>query len=225
MKNLSDEEFRDLFIRHKAGDKAALETFVKESQRYIAHVADKEMTRLYSGVFSLGLCSVISWEDLMQSGNVGLINALNKFDPSVGGGHQNITRKWFSTYAYNAIAWEIQRFIVSGLFISTSVNLYKSKFRIVRRLTAKSCSSRRVAAERKSDLTEILPKILGFLSKEDKEAIILYFGLDGKEPMTLEEVAGRLEKSYDRIRGTVVPRALKTLKKIYLRYEDGKIRP
>jgi RNA polymerase sigma factor (sigma-70 family) len=214
VKNFSDEEFRDLLIRHKTGDKSALEILVKEGQSYIAYIADKEITRLSDSVFSLGLCSVISWEDLMQSGNVGLINALNNFNPSVGDGYQNITKKWFSGYAHKAIVWAMRRFIVSSLFIKTSGNLYKNKFLIVQPMP-KTHRLKRATINEKSDLTDLMQKILELLPKEDREAITLHYGLDGEEPKTLEEVARHFGKTYNHIRGVVIPRALNRIKKIY----------
>ena len=51
-----------------------------------------------------------------------------------------------------------------------------------------------------NDLKQIIKKILGNMPENHKRVIELYYGLDGKEPMTLDEIGLRLDLTRERIR-------------------------
>ncbi|MDQ3925616.1 MAG: sigma-70 family RNA polymerase sigma factor, partial [Actinomycetota bacterium] len=78
-KLLSHPEEIELSKRAKAGDKKARQRLVEKNLRLVISVAKK-----YRG---MGL----PFEDLIQEGNIGLMTAVEKFDPELG--------NRFSTYA------------------------------------------------------------------------------------------------------------------------------
>ncbi len=86
---LTHKEEVDLSRRAKAGDKQARQRLIEKNLRLVVSVAKK-----YRG---MGL----PFEDLIQEGNIGLMRAVEKFDPERG---------WrFSTYATWWIRQAVQR--------------------------------------------------------------------------------------------------------------------
>lgn len=84
---LTDEQEKELFIRKENGDLAAKKTITESNLRLVISIAKKFRNR--------GL----SFQDLIQEGNLGLMNAVEKFNYSLG--------YKFSTYA----GWWIKQYI------------------------------------------------------------------------------------------------------------------
>ncbi len=84
-------EDRELFLEAQGGEKAARDILFNKNTGLIHHVMKRFMSR---GVEA---------EDLFQIGSVGLLKAIDKFDPDYG--------VCFSTYAVPLIMGEIQRFL------------------------------------------------------------------------------------------------------------------
>ena len=90
---LSADEERDLAIRIGEGDLAARDRMVRANLRLVVNIA-----RGYSG-------KGLSLQDLIEEGNLGLLRAVEGFDPGVG------TR--FSTYASYWIKQSIKRALIN----------------------------------------------------------------------------------------------------------------
>ena len=88
---LTAEEERDLAVAAQRGDKTARERIIQANLRLVKRIAN--------GYIGHGL----ELADLIQDGNIGLLAAVNRFDPSRG--------FRFSTYA----TWRIRQSITKGL--------------------------------------------------------------------------------------------------------------
>jgi RNA polymerase primary sigma factor len=84
---LGREEEHQLAIRARAGDKAAIHQLVRHNLAFVVAIARKQRR------------GTVRLEDIIQEGNVGLLRAVQKFDPHAG------TR--FSTYA----VWWIRAYV------------------------------------------------------------------------------------------------------------------
>ena len=110
----------DLFYKAQRGDKAALETLTEENIRLVLSVAQRFRGR------------GTEYEDLVQLGSVGLINAIKRFDVSKG--------YCFSTYAVPLIMGEIRKSLRDDGIIKVSRRMRENAVRAfasVNRLRAK----------------------------------------------------------------------------------------
>ena len=114
IKLLSPEEEKELAKKAQAGDKKARDKFIESNLRLVASVAKKYLGR--------GL----SFLDLIQEGNIGLITATERYDPDLG--------FKFSTYATWWIRQSITRAICSSsrniripVHMAEKVNKYRKK--------------------------------------------------------------------------------------------------
>ena len=137
---LTQEEKDALFIKIKAGDQAARETFIKGNLRLVLSVIKR-----------FG-ASNENADDLFQIGCIGLIKSIDNFDPSL--------MVKFSTYAVPMIVGEIRRYLRDNSAMRVS--------RSLRDIAYKSLSARdRLQAElgREPTVQEIARKLE--LSAED----------------------------------------------------------
>src|SRR5919112_459231 len=103
-KLLTHQEELDLSMRVKRGDKAARKRLIEKNLKLVVSIAKKSRGR--------GL----SFEDLIQEGNIGLIRAVEKFDPDRG--------FRFSTYATWWIRQAVQRAVADkGTTIRVPVHM------------------------------------------------------------------------------------------------------
>ncbi len=82
-RRLTGEEESALWLRYKQGDKRAQDALIEHNMRLVTHIARK----FYA--------SESDYEDLLSSGNIGLIKAVLTFDPEKGAR--------FATYACRCI--------------------------------------------------------------------------------------------------------------------------
>ncbi|MCX4312907.1 MAG: sigma-70 family RNA polymerase sigma factor [Clostridia bacterium] len=115
---LTAEQEADLARRVAAGDTTARDEFINRNQGLVKMIA-------YRYVNS---CSGLELEDLTQAGNIGLIHAVDKFDPSMG--------YKFSTYATWWVRQAITREIIDrDAALRLPVHVYE-KLRRIRRASA-----------------------------------------------------------------------------------------
>lgn len=98
MARLTDEEQNDLVLAAQSGDMEAFQKLIKELSAYVKYIMRNvsvecgENDMIHPG---------ISEDDVMQSGLIGIICAVKRYDPQKG--------VKFSTYAYNWISGEIKK--------------------------------------------------------------------------------------------------------------------
>ncbi len=145
--SLSEEEERELAVRlREEGDLDAARQLVLAHLRFVVHVA--------SGYQGYGL----PMADLIQEGNVGLMKAVKRFDPSVG--------VRLVTFAVHWIRAEIHEFVLRN-------------WRLVKVATTK--------AQRKLFFNlRKLKKRLGWMSPGEQEVVADYLGVKPQEVAEME---------------------------------------
>ena len=108
---LTQEEKDALFIKIKAGDQAARETFIKGNLRLVLSVIKR-----------FG-ASNENADDLFQIGCIGLIKSIDNFDPSL--------MVKFSTYAVPMIVGEIRRYLRDNNSIRVSRSLRDTAYKAI----------------------------------------------------------------------------------------------
>lgn len=194
------EEERELIIKAQAGDTAARDAVVTNNLRFVMKRAGK-----YIG---LGLPE----EDLIQEGNFGLFHAIKKFDVS-----RNLR---FNTYA----AWWIDQYIRRALMnqrstvrVPVHAQREKSEDRSPddTRLTGHGCSMEEALENGKifdsiedtclDDIQreEVKQILLNLIEKQDekhRQTLLLRYGLNGGEEMTLDDVGRKVGYCRERVR-------------------------
>lgn len=193
--SLTIEEEQKLLISIKHGDQQARKRLIESNLRLVTNIA-----RQYHR-------PNVELLDLIQEGNLGLIEAVDKFDCEMG--------YRFSTFAVWRIRISILKFlgkddkIVSldtpikedgnHLFLSDTI---EDKETI---LGSPSCS--RIEMEEPKDLHNQLTT----LPPREREVITLLYGIGMKRSWSLREIANKLGLSHERVR-CIKDRAIKRLR-------------
>lgn len=208
---LTVEEEKALATKASSGDKLAKKKLVESNLRFVVKIANE-----YLGYMDL--------EDLINEGNLGLMHAAEKFNPSTG--------NKFITYA----VWWIRAYMQKAIReTSTGVKFPSNKFDEMKKSKWKLASLDKAVGndEEKATLADFivderimnpeekflihqteleLKQFIKELKPNEKAVIIKRYGLDGKDPMTLSEIGSILGFSKERIR-QLESRALNQLKK------------
>ena len=153
-KPLSAKEERAVLERLQDGDPAARATLIERNLRLVSHIVKKYYSRTNDT------------EDLVSIGTIGLIKAIDSFDPSKG------TR--LATYASRCIENEILMY-----------------FR-ARKKTAQDVEQE---LEQKIRWEKVRRYIEAMPEGREREILVLRYGLDNQKPLTQREVAQRLNIS------------------------------
>lgn len=108
---LTNQEKKELFVKIKAGDKEARETFIQGNLRLVLSVIQKFYGRGENA------------DDLFQVGCVGLIKAIDNFDTSL-----NVQ---FSTYAVPMIIGEIRRYLRDNNMVRVSRSIRDMAYKAI----------------------------------------------------------------------------------------------
>ena len=184
---LTPEEEKVLATKAYSGDKLAQKKLVESNLKFVVKIANE-----YLGYMDL--------EDLINEGNIGLIHAAEKFNPSTG--------NKFITYA----VWWIRAYIQKAIReTSTGVKFPSNKFDEMKKSKWKLASLDKAVGneEEKATLADFivderimnpeesflihqteleLKQFIKELKPNEKAVIIKRYGLDGKDPMTLSEL-------------------------------------
>lgn len=109
---LTREEEKEIIARIKNGDASARKTLIESNQRFVFAIARKYAKDEHHLM------------DLVSEGNVGLINAIDNFDPSLG--------NKFITHAVWYIRREISSYIVNTDTLIKKTNISKTNTRLRR---------------------------------------------------------------------------------------------
>ena len=165
----------------------ARDKLVNANLKFVMNIAKK--------YYGLGL----SYSDLIAEGNMGLLKAIDKFDET----------KDCKAITYSV--WWIRQSILEALEKRNGIEHDELPIDTERRslmddedtqiLIGDEFTDGSTEAETdKSDIKNTISIIMSQLNNREKEIIIKYYGLDGKEERTLEEIGVELSLTKERVR-------------------------
>ena len=196
-KPLSQKEERHYLEQMKNGDNEAKNKLIEHNLRLVAHIIKK-----YYG-------TKCEQDDLVSIGTIGLIKAINTFDPD--------KKIRLSSYASRCIENEILMHLRAVKKTERDISLNET---IDTDKDGNPLTLMDIMAVDDSILDDLDMKLnskkLGQyineeLSGREKKVIILRYGLNGKKPMTQKEVAGLLDISRSYV-SRIETKALKILR-------------
>ena len=246
---LSIEQQRDLALKILEGDNKARELFINSNLRLVVSIA-----RRYIG-------NGLTFLDLIQEGNLGLITAVDKYDVKKGFNFSTYAIWWIRQAITKAIEYK-GRTIRIAAHVYEKVQLYKKIFRNLEIKLNREPTINEIADEMELSVSEVsdlqqlqidvvsINAIIGdekekelenfIVSSDDtpeeiatkenmqqdvknlliscnlkpreRDILILRYGLDGKEPMTLVEIGKIYNLTRERVR-QIESNALKKIRK------------
>ncbi len=181
---LSAKEEREYFERCKKGDTCARDVLIERNLRLVAHIAKKYYTPQNPS----------DNEDIISVGTVGLIKAIDSFDPSNGAR--------FATYAGKCLQNEILMYFRAKkkFSVETSLSDAVETDKDGNPLTYMDIIACEDTIADDLDLKmrsqQMIKALNRVLDEREREIIILRYGLcEGKKPLTQREVADRMKIS------------------------------
>lgn len=174
---LTHEEEADLAKKAQAGDMAAREKIINSNLRFVVRVAKQ-----YQGM-GLGL------EDLISEGNVGLLMAIDRFDPSKG--------NHFISYA----VWWIKAMIRKALSCQTQAATSQVTLPDEETLDEIPQPKTLLQNHIESAMQEAVNGVLSTLPPKEAHVIKLRYGLgSSNEALSLSEVGCKMHLSKEGVR-------------------------
>lgn len=251
---ISVQEEIELSEKIKSGDEKARETMITANLRLVVKIAQH-----YSNI---GL----SLLDLINEGNIGLMKAVERFDPTKGGKLSTYASWWIKQSIKRALANQSKTIRLPVHMVDRVMQMRRTSAELEERL-GRAPSDEELAAEmnlplsrvshlksvskkpasldsplgddENSTLGEVVPDnnaanpfeklqsksligdvnlVLSKLEPREADIIRLRFGLEGRDPLTLEEVGEKIGVTRERIR-QLQEQALRQLRKNMATFE------
>lgn len=174
---LPAEEEKECFRLMKKGDREARQKLIKHNLRLVAHIVKKYY-------------STADQQELISTGTVGLIKAVDTFDLENGAR--------FATYACRCIQNEIlMQFRASKKFqneisVNDTIDTDKDGNPLTYGDIISSDEDIADTLELKFKTKKAVEYVMNGLTERERKIIILRYGIDGRRPLTQKETAGRL---------------------------------
>ena len=199
---LSAREERECLKRYKEGDQEAREILINRNMRLVAHVIKKYQSPDYE------------MEDLLSVGTIGLIKAVNTFDPNKG--------SRLATYAAKCVENEILMLFRAGKKFSREVSIYDpigtdKDGETVSLLDILEAEGKEALEQviLKQDIRTLYEAYEQNLKDTDKTVIRMRYGLFGSREHTQREIADEMGISRSYV-SRIEKRAIEKLKAGFL---------
>lgn len=178
-KGLSREHERELAIQIQNGDENALNNLVEANLKYVITIAKRFA---WSGIPIL---------DLISAGNLGLITAAKKFDYNRGTKFITCARPWITQSIQDYVKkqhTDIEYTNADDYIFNDTPNeeLINSAFED--EIANSSCRE------------DAVQELLSCLTKRECRVLQLYFGLNGEQNKTLDEIGADMGLTQERVR-------------------------
>lgn len=184
---MSNEE---LVLEFQQGNKKALDELINENEGLVKKIANK---------FYTGLTNSIEFDDLIQEGNIGLIEAAKKYD------FNNENKAIFSTYAVYRIYGRISRFIKSKN-TNGEISLdtpFKGDDSIELKDTIPDRNNLFIEIENNIYIQELRQELECAMNDNntlyERDILKLIYGWDSNKECTYREVAGIFNISFSKV--------------------------
>lgn len=174
---LSPKEEEECFRLMRQGDREARQKLITHNLRLVAHIVKK----YYSGSDP---------EELISTGTVGLIKAVDTFDP------QNGTR--FATYASRCLQNEIlmqfraQKKFQNEISVNDTIDTDKDGNPLTYGDIISTDEDIADTIELKFKTKKVLDCVMNGLTERERKIMIMRYGIDGGKGLTQKETAERL---------------------------------
>lgn len=178
-KGLSREMEKELAEKIKTGDNQALNTLVEANLKYVITIAKRFA---WSG---------LPLYDLIAEGNLGLIKAARKFDPERGTKFITCAKPW--------ITQNIQEYVKNQ-------NVDKEFSNIDDYVFTETVTDEMINPSFEEDIElahsreNAIKELLSCLTKREYRVLQSYFGLNGEQEMTLDEIGKDMGLTQERVR-------------------------
>jgi RNA polymerase primary sigma factor len=204
---LSREEEQELGRRMRAGDRDALDRLVCANLRFVVSIAKKYQTR------------GVPLADLIDEGNIGLMRAARKFDETKGIKFISYAVWWIRQAILQARAEQSRIVRVppyrTGVLpearLSLDAPVGNGEDSQLLEYLPDQGMPRPDEQALNTSLTESIDAALTRLNSRDASILRLYYGLDGNDALTLEEIGARLGITRERVR-QIRDRALRRMR-------------
>ncbi|MBP5457960.1 MAG: sigma-70 family RNA polymerase sigma factor [Paludibacteraceae bacterium] len=181
---LTSEEERELALRIREGDDLAVDKLVKSNVKFVVSVAKQYRN------------SGVPFSDLISEGNYGLVKAARKFDPDKGVRFISYAVWWIRNSLQECVEQYLGKLNeVDGadyVFDNTVKADYGSSFP----QTEMPDTNFMEEQGRNAGIEDLMSN----LKKREVDILTAYFGLDGRDEMTLEEIGDEFKLTKERVR-------------------------